>query len=254
MPRKRTGRTLRCATCESPFYRGGPEIRRTRGAAYCSVTCYTIGTRRQAPTARPGSPCKQCGTDTRATESWLARGYGKFCSSECSRAYRLSDAAVAERFWAKVDKAGPAPPHRPELGPCWIWLGSQLPDGYGRIHAWGRLWPAHQLAWRLTYGAIPAGLWGLHHCDTPPCVRPEHLFLGTNGDNMRDMVTKGRGVTPRLQGEQHQSARLTEKDVRDILARPSSGRGHIVALAHEFKVSQSTVSDVLRRVTWTHIT
>lgn len=109
-----------------------------------------------------------------------------------------------QRFWPKVDKAGPIPPHRPELGPCWVWMASVFEDrnGYGKFQAGeGRATAeavyAHRYAWELTWGTVPDGLWVLHHCDNPPCVRLDHLFLGTAADNVADMMAKGRHRTQR---------------------------------------------------------
>ena len=94
-----------------------------------------------------------------------------------------------ERFWAKVDQDGPVPKHRPELGQCWVWTANTIPKGYGLF---GRKRYAHRYSWTLHYGTIPGKLWVLHKCDNPPCVRPDHLFLGTARDNYEDMRAKGR--------------------------------------------------------------
>jgi len=95
---------------------------------------------------------------------------------------------VAERFWEKVDIRDP--------DECWPWTKSCNPWGYGkfaRVH--GDIVPAHRMAWELTHGPIPDGLFVLHHCDNPPCCNPyKCLFLGTHQDNMRDMASKGRAT------------------------------------------------------------
>jgi hypothetical protein len=88
-----------------------------------------------------------------------------------------------ERFWTRVDKSGE----------CWVWTGAHLPTGYGRLTGAKRGMYAHRFSWELHNGPIPDGLLVCHKCDNPPCVRPDHLFLGTNVDNIRDRDAKGRG-------------------------------------------------------------
>lgn len=91
---------------------------------------------------------------------------------------------LADRFWSNVDKSGE----------CWVWTGNRLPSGYGRFSRNGS---AHRIAYQLTYGEIPPGMCVCHRCDNPPCVRPDHLFLGTHAENMRDRDAKGRGKLPK---------------------------------------------------------
>lgn len=82
-------------------------------------------------------------------------------------------------FWLKVTKTDT----------CWLWTGRRDKNGYGKVGAA----LSHRVFWELHNGHIPDGLYVLHHCDNPPCIRPTHLFLGTQADNVRDMAAKGRG-------------------------------------------------------------
>ena len=76
---------------------------------------------------------------------------------------------------------------------CWEWTGGRWPRGYGKVrHGPGAQLRVHCAAWALTNGPIPAGMSVLHRCDNPPCFNPEHLFLGTQRDNVHDAINKGR--------------------------------------------------------------
>ena len=97
---------------------------------------------------------------------------------------------LAERLWEKTDKAGS----------CWIWVGTTNRDGYGNIGIDNKKTAlTHRVAWMVTHGPIPVDLCVLHRCDNPRCVNPDHLFLGTQADNMRDMMLKGRSRKGRRQ-------------------------------------------------------
>lgn len=119
---------------------------------------------------------------------------------------------LSERFWPLVDKNGPAPAHCPELGACWVWTRSKHTFGYGKIGINYKTFGTHCVAWELTYGPIPDGQWVLHKCDNPPCVRPDHLFLGTQADNMADRDAKHRLPT----GDAHWSRRNPERVARGL--------------------------------------
>lgn len=110
----------------------------------------------------------------------------------------------------------------------------------------------HQVSWELHNGPIPENLRVLHKCDVPACVRPDHLFLGTHGDNMADMVAKRRQSRGGRSnpGEQHGRAKLTDAKVIEIRGRRGeTGR----CIAREFGVSPSLVSETRARKVWSHI-
>jgi hypothetical protein len=156
-------------------------------------------------------------------------GGAKYCSLSC-------------RFGVKVDRSGD----------CHVWIGSITRGGYGRIAmARGGVYAhAHRVAWEMTNGPISDGLSVLHKCDNRPCVNPDHLFLGTQADNMADMVSKLRN----RRGEAAPHAKLTDEDVRRI-------RNHLVefpGLSQEqigqmFGMAQSSIGRVIRREAWEHM-
>jgi uncharacterized coiled-coil protein SlyX len=109
-----------------------------------------------------------------------------------------------ERFWEVVVKTGE----------CWLWTGDMYNDGYGRIRpGLGKKYVrAHRFSWELHHGAIQKGLYILHHCDNPICVRPDHLFVGSKSDNMKDCAAKGRCAAQKRTSCLHGHA-FTEENV-----------------------------------------
>lgn len=146
---------------------------------------------------------------------------------------------LEERFWANVAKTG--------ANDCWQWIGYRVGTGYGAIRAGAKMVRAHRLSYEFVHGPIPAHLCVLHRCDTPSCVNPAHLFLGTQRDNIADEVSKGR----QARGERHPFVKLTEQNVREIRRRAPHERYR--ALAAEFGVSHGTITSIAVRRTWRHI-
>jgi HNH endonuclease len=151
---------------------------------------------------------------------------------------------LEERFWKYVMP-------EPNSG-CWIWTGSLSGRGYGQIMDAETRWPvtAHTLSWRINRGPIPEGMHVLHHCDQCWCCNPDHLFLGTNDDNIRDAQKKGRLLgknAPR--GEGSGAAKLTENAVREIRASNEKS----LPLATRFGVTQALISAVRCRKIWRHV-
>lgn len=156
-----------------------------------------------------------------------------------------------ERFWCKVNKEGPI--HAILNTACWIWIGSYGSTGYGRFWDGTRDTSAHRYSYTLHYGEIPDGLWVLHRCDNPTCVRPDHLFLGTRQDNVDDMIAKNRhrqGHCPA--GESNPSAKLTESDVLTIRAMAQAGTRQKL-IAEQFGVSPTLIEKITSRSVWKHI-
>lgn len=149
---------------------------------------------------------------------------------------------VHDHFWGLVEKSST----------CWEWAGWRNPEGYGGLRIEGQTRElAHRVAWVMYQGAIPGGLCVLHKCDNPPCVRPCHLFLGTWGDNNRDTHQKGRARPAR--GERSGTSKLTEDQVHEIRSLSEEGVSG-VDLAHRFNVTSATISNIIHRITWKHLT
>lgn len=146
---------------------------------------------------------------------------------------------MEERFWIKV--AMTADPDK-----CWEWQSSKCSTGYGKFSTVERTNDyAHRLAWVFTYGAIPKGLHVCHHCDNPPCVNPNHLFLGTHQDNMRDRELKGRNGAARRNRNNGKYALSIEQEKRLRELRGSGKTYHW--LAGEFGISYNTAVQICRR-------
>jgi hypothetical protein len=144
---------------------------------------------------------------------------------------------LENRFWAKVQKTET----------CWLWLAAvnKKKLGYGLIKVDGKMLTANRVAWVLTRGPIPDGMCVLHHCDNSTCVNPDHLFLGSQIDNIKDMWQKRRG----RHGSAHPNARLMEQDVREVKMKWLFGMTQ-AALAREFDVSRRTIQRILIGTSW----
>lgn len=172
---------------------------------------------------------------------------------------RRMDSGLRERFWERVHKTAS----------CWLWMGEVGIDGYGRF----RPWRAHRVAWQLTRGPIPPGMFVCHACDAgcPPgeiayrlCVNPGHLFLGTHNENMADMVAKGRsnaGDRHGMRTQPHRAPRgerqgrhkLTEAQVRTIFARAIAGKESLRHIAAEYGVAPTLISKIKLGQKWAHL-
>ena len=156
------------------------------------------------------------------------------------------DDGLLGRFWAKVDKLGD--------GGCWTWTASTDTCGYGSIGLSNQRLcvRAHRVSWVIENGEIPNGKYVLHRCDNPACVNPDHLFLGDQKDNMKDMIEKGRGYD-RL-GSGNPNNILSEDDVVDICKLLSDDEYSAVEVAEMFFVSQHVVSQINTGKNWSWLT
>lgn len=141
---------------------------------------------------------------------------------------------LEERFWAKVNRQGEAD--------CWNWTAAVASNGYGLLTICvGKQESSHRLAWRLTHGEIPKGVYVCHTCDNRQCCNPAHLFIGTPRDNAMDMAVKGR----------HGKAKLTPAKVLAIRAAyPLKTQAE---LGREFGVTKEAIAQIVTRFTWRHV-
>jgi len=162
--------------------------------------------------------------------------------------------AILVRFWAQVHKT-PG---------CWTWTGGCNADGYGRMRiGTGQRIRAHRISWFIHHGPVPVGMCVLHRCDNPPCINPDHLFLGTNPDNTADRHSKGRSACgdrsgarlhpdTHVRGERSPLAKLAERQVvsiRELWAHGAERR----ELSENFNVTPCHIDKIVSRRAWRHL-
>ena len=147
-------------------------------------------------------------------------------------------------FWQRVAYHSKEQPNG-----CVLFTGHRNHDGYGRIRLNSKLVFVHREVYKEHHGEIPANMCVCHTCDTPNCINPNHLFLGTHADNMRDRAKKGRYE---LEGTKNPSAKLIESDILSIRALLDSGfpYKHIAAT---YKVSVGLLEQIKSRRAWSHL-
>jgi hypothetical protein len=152
------------------------------------------------------------------------------------------------RFWDSFDmSAGPEA--------CWLWARIPSGSGYGSLGI-GKRWPnrktyrAHKVMWQLINGPVPHGLFVCHHCDNRLCVNPRHLFLGTQTDNMVDMVRKGRAA--KAHGENNNNSKLSVDDVKAIRGLSAAGFCRY-SIGAAFGIVHSHVTQISTRRRWAHV-
>ena len=148
-----------------------------------------------------------------------------------------------ERFWANaIVKDG-----------CWGWTGYRNTKNYAAMLSQdlGRSIGAHRISWVIHNGPTPDGMCVCHHCDNPECTNPDHLFLGTYKDNIRDMMNKGR-QSFRPPGSANPQAKLTEEQVLEIRSLHDQGVGYR-NLSKRFSMGETVIWRIVKRKKWTHI-
>jgi hypothetical protein len=163
---------------------------------------------------------------------------------------------IIDRFWKKVQKTDT----------CWLWTASVRNKGYGAFaYTLDRKLiqdRAHRFSYRLNMGEIPDGLFVLHRCDNPACVNPDHLFLGTNQENIEDMLRKGRHIPGGThcgddgkwkKGTEHPATKLTPEDVIEMRGLYATGGISYSQLGKKFGINPSSACKIVKRLRWAHV-
>lgn len=180
-----------------------------------------------------------------------------------------ADSSAKERFWAKINASKEG---------CWGWNGSTDKDGYGLFTLGGKALRAHRLAFALACGEIPSGMVIRHSCHNPNCCNPDHLSIGTQQDNIRDMIEAGRQFSElrnkpkssahtqkigasvkayrarlKAEGKPHSGRRkLTDDQVRQLRSRYSAG-SKLIDLSREFGLCKTAVARIAKGKTYSHV-
>lgn len=152
-----------------------------------------------------------------------------------------------EKFWNQVDKDSL---YRTEVGlakDCWEWVGfREERAGYGVFCKKS----AYRVAYEMANGPIPKGMHVCHRCDNPRCIRHDHLFLGSAADNVADKVSKGR----QTRGTSVKTCKLTEEQVRSIIAEYATGEVWAHQLGAKYGVHEDTIRKIIKGESWKHLT
>jgi len=180
----------------------------------------------------------------------------RLCLCGCNQKIKVHDNRGRKRYWIKGHHS-----FRPmkdcfwekvkKTNTCWLWTGALLRSGYGQLGSTrtGIFHQAHRFSWIIHRGPIPKGMQCLHHCDNPPCVNPEHLFLGTNVDNVRDKVSKSR----QARGNDIPHAALSPEKVRKMRKLYATEKFTYCRIGKMFGVFHTTAGNAISGRQWRHV-
>lgn len=197
------------------------------------------------PSTNTTGVCERCGT----TFGYRPSARRMFCSQDCYIANKSVN--NDDDFWKKVDRNGPIPTHRHDLGQCWIWTGANDGSfGYGTFNRNRVRYAAHRYALQLKIKRLlTESELACHHCDNPICVRPEHLFVGTHLVNINDAIQKRR----RPLGEKHHRSKLTVSQIEKMRELFASHNESLRSIAASFNVSIKHVWRIVTHRAWKHV-
>jgi hypothetical protein len=263
---------LTCSECGKTFAVSESYLKARVSEPTCGQPCRRAKVRR-LKAGWATVPCAVCGVMFAAKLGWLRSGRKKVCSWKCIPGLQVRPSAE-ERFWSRVSKDGAVPAHTRELGACWPRIAAG-PKGYSTISVNNKPMMASHFAWSLASGEpFPAGMWILHACDTPSCVRADgplsaytidgieyprygHLVLAPGQKaNMADAANKGRTarVGRSMPGEEHPMAKLTAREVAQIRGLAASGMSYGRIARVIGSITRSTARAVTLRRSWQHVT
>jgi len=182
--------------------------------------------------------CEFCGKEFKRFSCRINKFKHSFCSRECVANNQIKSIEKKVLFNVKKLSNG-----------CWIWNGSLTEFGYGQVFHNRKMYRAHRLSWIIHNGEIPKGILICHICDVRSCINPQHLFMARHQGNMDDMVKKGR----QSKGENQSFSKLTEKQVKEIRTINKIDKYSYIDLAKQYKVSRTTIYNIVNLKAWKHI-
>lgn len=167
------------------------------------------------------------------------RRYRLYGDPNIVKQHKYYGLTMTERFFKYVNKTDG----------CWLWTGKKHRQGYGEMWVKGKPMLTHRISWLIHHGFLPLTGMVLHHCDNPPCVNPEHLYLGDHRQNMDDMMTRDRSNPPHLFGEANPGAKITADIVREIRRSKEPPRYFV----EKYGITRSNVWYIRTYKSWQHV-
>ncbi len=244
-------KVITCSTCNKDFETVFCTPRRI--PKYCSRQCCFKGLERPKVAKR----CETCHKDFLILE---AHAFRRFCSQGCVRTVKKGDPHLGHSkgtgFWANATQEQKIEKYRQMFDDrvirsngCWGWKSFINSTGCGMLGVTGHMVSAYRCSWILYRGPIPEGKLVLHKCHNRVCSNPDHLYIGTNKDNTRDMIEAGRQDFCK---QKSKLAKLNPEKVKEIKEMLRDGKSQH-SIAKIYNVSRGTIQDIFRLKSWRNI-